>query len=419
MDIELKLNDVRLTEITEFIKEFKENRLSIVDLIGHQIRDQAQSYVSNLVKIEFDNHMKRARYERIKANHTKPNYRNGSYQRKFFLKSLGETVIDMPRDRASSFKSEIIPKFQQCEKAIKEDLALMYLTGISTRSLSMLSNKLIGKSISPQDVSNANKQLIEAVEKWRTRDLSLYNIKYMYIDGVNFSMRIKNHISLVPVLVAIGVDELGYRSVLSFQAGDKESASSWREFFKDLKQRGLRASNVKLGIMDGLNALEKTFKEEFTNAKVQRCQIHLARNILSKVTKKEKRKVADDLRSIFYASSKQKAIEFYEAFVNKYSKDFPSAVKTLQRSIDSALTFFDFPDEDWISIRTTNVIERLNKEFKRRTKSMEILAGEKSCYNLLAFISLKMESYWATNPIGKFKSNLPSLKRFNEFTQNS
>jgi transposase-like protein len=235
----------------------------------------------------------------------------------------------------------------------------------------------------------------------------------------------------VPVLVAIGVDELGYKCVLSFQSGDKESASSWREFFKDLKQRGLQSSFVKLGIMDGLPALEKVFKEEFINAKVQRCQVHLSKNILSKVTAKEKRQVADDLRSIlyptksldfvgapFYASSKEKAIEFYEAFIDKYTKDFPSATKSLQRSIHSALTFFDFNSEDWISIRTTNVIERLNKEFKRRTKSFAILAGESSCYNLLAFISLKMESYWATKPIGRFTSNLPSLKRFYEFTQN-
>jgi len=192
----------------------------------------------------------------------------------------------------------------------------------------------------------------------------------------------------------------------------------YKFIFHDLKQRGLQSSFVTLDIMDGLPALEKTFKEEFINAKVQRCQVHLSKNILSKVTRKEKQHLADDLRSIFYASTKDKALKFYEVFIDKYAKDFPSAVKSLQRSLQSALTFFDFPAEDWISIKTTDVIERLNKEFKRRTKSMEILAGESSCYNLLAFISLKMESYWATKPIGRFTSNRPGLKMFYEFTQN-
>ena len=137
------------------------------------------------------------------------------------------------------------------------------------------------------------------------------------------------------------------------------------------------------------------FKEEFPKAKVQRCQVHVARNVLAKVTnRKSKKRVADDLRSIFYASSKDKAVEFFAAFKAKWEKEFPSAVKCLSNSLESSLTFFNFPDEEWISIRTTNVIERVNKEFKRRTKSMEIVAGENACYTLLAFISLKMEIHW-------------------------
>jgi transposase-like protein len=107
--------------------------------------------------------------------------------------------------------------------------------------------------------------------------------------------------------------------------------------------------------------------------------------------KKLKKAAADDLRSIFYASSKNKAMEFYDQFIEKCKKDLPSAVSCLQRSINTCLTFFSFPEEEWISVRTTNIIERLNKEFKRRTKPMEISAGETACYRLLAFIYLRME----------------------------
>ncbi len=144
------------------------------------------------------------------------------------------------------------------------------------------------------------------------------------------------------------------------------------------------------------------------------------RNVLAKTPKKFKKAVADDVRSIFYASSKKKAREFFDTFKDRWEKDLPSAVKCLDTSIDACLTFFDFPEEEWISIRTTNIIERLNKEFKRRTKPMEIVAGERACYTLLAFICLKMELHWRSNPIGKVRNNLPFFKElaFDNFTQN-
>ncbi len=145
----------------------------------------------------------------------------------------------------------------------------------------------------------------------------------------------------------------------------------------------------------------------------------MARNVLAKVPRKLKQAVADDMRSIFYASSKPKALEFYSKFRQRWQKDLPSAVKCLERSIDACLTFFNFPEEERISLRTTNIIERLNKEFKRRTKPMEIVAGEQSCYTLLAFICIKMEIHWRSNPIGEVRKNLPFFKEIEEkeFTQ--
>ena len=173
---------------------------------------------------------------------------------------------------------------------------------------------------------------------------------------------------------------------------------SWREFFKDLKRRGLDGGKMTLGVMDGLPALEKIFKEEFANAQTQRCHVHVARNVLAKVPRSQKQAVADDMHSIFYAASKKKALEFWEAFRERWEKEIPSAVRCQEQSIDSCLTFFEYPPEEWISPRTTNIIERLNKEFRRRTKPMEIVAGENACYRLLAFISLKNGTELAVKP---------------------
>jgi putative transposase len=193
--------------------------------------------------------------------------------------------------------------------------------------------------------------------------------------------------------------------------------------------------------MDGLPGLERVFKEEFTNAKVQRCQVNVARNVLAKVPKKFKDAVADDLRSIFYASSKKKAGEFFDKFTDRWGKDLPSAVKCLDSSIDACLTFFVnkglmnlimwkvmfFYMQSFNQISILNLFQSvtcrvaayLTKEFKRRTKPMEIVAGERACYTLLTFICLKMELHWRSNPIGKVRNNLPFFKEsaFNNFTQ--
>ena len=408
--------EMSIAEVAGLFKEIQKQPEKLFEMIRVDLRHSVGEYLSKLMEMERSCFLGRERYERIEDE---SNHRNGSYPRGFALKGIGQVKVSVPRDRQGAFKTRVIPRSKRYEEELRQDLSMMFLTGVSTRTLSMMSERLIGRSISATEVSKANKDLIDAVERWRNRDLSEEPVKYMFLDGVNFDMRVDGSVEKVPVLVAIGVTETGHKRVLGFQAGDKESAPTWREFFKDLKKRGLDGNNMVLGIMDGLGGLEKVFKEEFPKAKVQRCQVHVSRNVLAKVPRKLKKEVSDDLRSIFYASSRQKAMEFFDIFKDKWQKDLPSAVKCLENSIEACLTFFICPEEEWISLRTTNIIERLNKEFKRRTKPMEIVAGENACYMLLAFISLKMEIHWRSNPIGKVRKNLPFFKRLAEknFTQ--
>ncbi len=404
---------VSVSEAIALIKEVENVPAKILKYIGMNIQKEVGAFLTNFMDKELTDHVGREKYERKEGN---SDYRNGSYSRTFCIKGIGDVEVRVPRDRDGDFQTQVLPRNKQYDERIVEDIAAMYLTGISTRTLSLLSRRLIGRSLSPTEVSNASTELKHAVEAWRSRNLSHEAIKYLFLDGVNFRMRITDGIRLVPVLVAIGVREDGTKLVLSLQGGDKESSTTWREFFKDLKKRGLDGSKVKLGIMDGLTGLEKVFQEEFPHARIQRCQVHVARNVIAKVPTALKREVADDLRSIFYASSRKKADEFAVAFQEKWEKDLPSAVKSLSNSLDACLTFFSFPEEEWISLRTANTIERLNKEFKRRTKPMEIVAGENACYLLLAFISLKMEANWRSTKIGKVRPNLPQLKKFTQLT---
>jgi len=395
---------ISVPEVVELIKELRERPSRIFEMATMNVQKDVGNYLTNLMKAELTHILGREEYERSDGE---TNHRNGSYARKFCLKGIGEVDTKVPRDRNGEYQTQVLPRSKQYENRIAEDLSMMYLAGISTRTLSMLSKRLIGRTISHEEVSKANRELTDAVEKWRSRDLSGEKIKYIFVDGVIFKMRLEGSVENVAVLVAIGVTDSGAKLVLGLQSGDKESATSWREFFRDLKSRGLDGSSVTLGIMDGLSGLEKVFEEEFPNSKVQRCQVHVARNVLAKVPHKIKKEVADDLRSIFYASSKKKADDFYRTFNKKWEKELPSAVKSLRQSINACLTFLKFPEEEWTSLRTTNIVERLNKEFKRRTKPMEIVAGENACYRLLAFISLKMELSWRANPVGKVRPNLP------------
>ena len=402
--------DITICEAQELIHKLTD-RETFMEALRVDVRAAVGKLMSNLMEGELTGHLGRGRYERLGR---RCNYRNGKYGRKLTLKGIGEVNLEVPRDRMGTYQTRVIAKWQRYEKALVDDLSLMFLSGCSTRSLSLISRRLIGRSISPTEISNATKELSGAVEQWRLRDLSEEPIKYLYLDGVNFNMRLSDGIAKVPVLVIIGVAENGQKLVLGLQSGDKESAANWREFFKDLKGRGLRGNRIDLGIMDGLPGLETVFAEEFPQAKIQRCQVHVARNVLAKVPRKLKEPVADDMRSVFYASSKKKAWAFQKEFEKKWNRDIPSAVKCLQGSVKACLTFMDFPEDEWISLRTTNVIERLNKEFKRRTKPMEIVPGEEACYRLLAFISLKMELHWRSTPIGKVRENLPFFKQIKE-----
>jgi putative transposase len=293
--------EVTVSEIADIFKEIQEQPGKLFEMIRLDIREVVGNYLTEMMNAELTHYLGSEPYVRI--NGKKANHRNGSYGRGFTLKGIDEVHVDIPRDRSGEFKTSVIPRSKQYEEEVARDFSILFLAGVSTRTLSMLSERLIGRKISPAEISSASSDLNVAVEAWRRRDLSKESVKYLFIDGVHFHMRMGRSIESVPVLVAIGVTETGQKLVLSLQAGDKESATSWREFFKDLKSRGLDGGKVTLGIMDGLSGLETVFKEEFPQAKTQRCQVHVARNVLAKVPKKFKQDVANDLRSIFYAPS--------------------------------------------------------------------------------------------------------------------
>lgn len=388
----------KLLEVKEIFKEIIISPEKVFEMLDVNMKDVAERALSELLKVELTSYLGREKYQRSDGE---INYRNGSYRRSYAVKGAGIVDLEIPRDRNGDFKSSLIKRYERRDSRINQDVALLFLSGLSTRGIHLISKRLLGTKISATEVSNVSKELLHGIDAWRLKPLHDFKIKHMFIDGVNFHMRVNRKVEKIPVLVVIGVTNENKKMFLGLQVGDKDSAPTWREVFKDIKARGLDPNYVQLGVMDGLPGLMTVFREEFGNAKVQRCQVHVSRNVICKVPHSAKGEVVDGLRSIFYATSKKVATERYNNFVSKYNNLYPSAVKCLSNVIDECLTFYSFPQEEWNSLRTTNAIERVNKEFKRRTKPMEVMAGEASTYRILGFVCLKMESTWKTYPYRK------------------
>ena len=236
------------------------------------------------------------------------------------------------------------------------------------------------------------------------------NIKYIYLDGLNLPVK-RFAISKESLLMAIGITTDGYRKILAVQLGDRESASSWREFFKDLKRRGLKGRQLELGIMDGLPGLEKAFIECFPKAKTQRCVVHKLRNIAAKLPRKIQKDCLDHVKRVFYADSYEEALERFKDWKKYWGKVAPGAVQCLEKDLESVLQFYHFPKQHWKILRTTNIIERAFKEFRRRTRQMDSLPNEDCCLRCVYAIACNLNETWSKRRVDGFsprrKENAP------------
>lgn len=334
------------------------------------------------------------------------NKRNGYVSRRFAFKGLGVVQVRVPRDRKGEFVSNVVPPRARYDEALERDLGLLHLAGLSTRTLSLLSKSLLGMKISPQEVSNSLHKLVPAAKAFLNRDLAERKFRYLYVDGTNFKVR-RSTVGLEPTLVVVGVDLAGRKSVLAMVQGSKDSKAAWEMVFAELKARGLDPSTIELGIMDGLPGLAAAFVAAFPGARAARCWVHKGRNVFPKVPKRYEAAFKSSWDAVQYADSRVEAEKAFEELRARWGKDCADAIDSMARDIDALLIHYDFPEEHWDALRTTNPIERVNKEFKRRSKPMETI-GPEGLKVLLAFTAMRLEYGWLTTPITSAKlKNLP------------
>lgn len=394
--------EVSLANVKVALEKFRADPVGALEGLVQGWRAQFSSALTQLMDAEIELFLGQERQA------GKDNARNGYVDRTFAVKGVGLLEIRAPRDRSGKFISAVLPPRQRYDTRIQQDMALMHLGGMSTRTIELMSERFFGRRFSAQEVSEATATLHASVEAWRSRPLEA-RYKYIFLDGTFFAVRRKD-VGREPVLVAIGVEEDGTRAVLGFQSGDKESATTWNEFLGDLLRRGLNPDAVQLGLMDGLAGLQRTFTQRFRRAKVQRCQIHKSRNVLAKIPRRLQEEFRPAMTSVFYNEGLEQSQKAFASLKAKYGRLCPDAVKCLEDDLESVLTFYAFPRNEWPSLRSTNPIERLNKEFKRRTNSMEIVGGEKSMYTLLAYVSMRMEHGWRSSKVGQ--KNVVHLNSF-------
>lgn len=335
----------------------------IKDELKELVRSSVEETLNGLLEQEALQLTNAAKYERTQE---RQGYRSGHYERNFTTTS-GDVSLKIPKLKGVSFETAIIERYRRRESSVEEALIEMYLAGVSVRRVEDITEALWGSKVSPATISELNKKAYVHIEDWRNRPLQGGKYPYVYVDGIYLRRNWGGEYENVAILVAIAVNEDGYREVLGAAEGMKEDKASWTCFFQWLKGRGL--DGVKLIVGDKCLGMLEAVGEVFPEAKYQRCVVHFYRNVFSVVPRSKGKIVAKMLKAIHAQESKAAARKKAQDIVQALKEmKLQEAAKKVEDSIDETLTYADFPFEHWTRIRTNNVIERLNREIRRRTR---------------------------------------------------
>ena len=355
-----------------------------------RVRRGVKAVLEEVLEEEMTQHLQ-AGYRELTP--TRRGERNGYYQRNLLTPAGRIERLTVPGDRESEFVTEVFERYKRMTGDVEEAVLEMYLCGISVRKIAGVTDALSKVRIGKDAVSRIASRLEEQQKEWRERSLEEKAYPYLYLDATYLKVRWGARVTSTALLVCVGVEEEGFREVLAVEVAGSEKGAAYASLLRGLIDRGL--SGVRLVISDDHEGIKKAVSGELPGAEWQRCVVHFERNVLAHVPASSMAEVVQDLKAIFKVRRKKTAEALAEEFAELYEKGYPKAVAVFEAGIEDALTYLSFPGSHHAKLRTTNMLERLFKEVKRRTRVVGVFPNETSALTLATEIALRSSEEWA------------------------
>lgn len=336
---------------------------------------------------ERDEYMESKYYERVG---NRKDYRNGYYERDFTV-AVGKLNLKVPRTRNGDFSTNLFEKYQRADQTLLLSMLEMVVNGVSTRKVTKVVEQLCGETVSKSFVSNLTAKLDPIVKEWAERPLNVMYYKYVFVDAMYIKVREHNKVVSKAVYIAIGVNEKGKREIIGLSVNHAETKAGWTAFFNQLKSRGFQSP--RLIISDAHEGLKNAIKDSFIATSWQRCTFHFKWNIVDRMPKKNSLEAKEMLKRIFDAPSPKEARKIKDEFIQTYEsqKGYEKAIEILDDGFEDAIQFLDEPIENRVRIRTTNNLERLHVEIRRRERVIRIFPNTQSAFRLIGSVLMDYE----------------------------
>jgi putative transposase len=360
-----------------------------------ELMEQDQDLLRGLMKEALQQVLEAEMEEALQAgkgerSQSRLGYRSGYYTRSLVTR-VGKLELRVPQDRSGHFRTEVFERYQRSEKALVASLMEMYVQGVSTRKVKAITEELCGHEFSASTVSTMVKKLDEELERFAQRRLE-EAYPYVILDARYEKVREDGTVRSQAVLVAIGINRDGRRCVLGVELANRESTSSWKEFLQGLRQRGLQG--VEFVVSDDHAGLRAAISEMLAEAVWQRCYVHFLRNALDYLPRKGDDDCLTELRWLYDRRDLEEARRDLAAWLQKWSGRYPKLCLWVEENIESTLSFYRLPREHHKHLKSTNMLERLMEELKRRTLVVRIFPNAASCLRLIRALAVEIHENW-------------------------